>query len=162
MDLEAAAAALEPETSVTGLLRATARTLVTLVDAAGVVISRLVGEMIVDVAHYAPKGENLALGYGYLLRDYPLTRAVVEEREPKACSLLEADCDPKEAALLRELGFDSLLMVPLESNGEAWGLVEAYARERTFTAEEGEVATALAARAGALLERLGPAPPMPS
>jgi hypothetical protein len=162
MDVEAAAAALERETSVLGLLGTAARCLVELLDAGGVVISRFIGEMIVDVSQYAPDGRNLALGYGYLLSDYPLTKEVVETREPRACSLLDEDCDEQEAALLRELEFDSLLMVPLERGPEAWGLVELYARERMFVPEDAKRAAAFVARAGELLERLEPAPPMPS
>ncbi|MEO5576464.1 MAG: hypothetical protein ABIR67_11655 [Gaiellaceae bacterium] len=34
--------------------------------------------------------------------------------------------DPAEAALLERLGFDSLLMLPLRSHGQSWGLVEIY------------------------------------
>jgi hypothetical protein len=162
VDLPAAEQALERETTVAGLLQAASRVLADAVEADACAISRLIGELIVDMANFSRDGRKIVLGYGYLLSDYPLTHHAVESREPQACSLLDETCDEKEAALLRELEFDSLLMVPLERGPEAWGLVELYARERMFVPEDAKRAAAFVARAGELLERLEPAPPMPS
>jgi hypothetical protein len=161
VEVEAAEATLERQASVSRLLATSARCLVDVLGADGAAISRLVGELIVDVSHYSPEGRNLALGYGYLLSDYPLTKDVVELREPRVCSLLDADCDESEAALLRELDFDSLLMAPLERSGEAWGLVEVYAHGRRFSAQDAERAARVVARAGDVLARLAPPPPPP-
>ena len=65
-----------------------------------------------------------------------------------------ARLQPNEAALLKELRYDSLLMVPLPALGECWGLVEIYANGRHFTNEEARLAEQLAVRAGQLLEEL--------
>ena len=156
MDLPAAEQALERETTVAGLLQAATRVLADGVEADACAISRLVGELIVDMANFARDGRKMVLGYGYLLSDYPLTKESVDSREPQACSLLDETCDEKEAALLRELGFESLLMLPLEVAGRPWGLVEIYANGRAFGAEDAELARRLVRRTGELLERVEP------
>ena len=57
--------------------------------------------------------------------------------------------------MLEELGFDSLLMVPLPVGGECWALVEIYRRgQATFPPEQVTLAEGFVARAGALVERL--------
>ena len=62
----------------------------------------------------------------------------------------------QEVALLRELGFDSLLMLPLEADGTAWGLVEVYDnRTDGFTPSHVADAQRFVVRAGAALSKLG-------
>jgi GAF domain len=82
------------------------------------------------------------LGHGYLLSDYPLTRTVIETREPRSVYAPDPDADPAEVRLLHELGFDSLLMLAIETDNTAWGLVEVYGNGRRF--EESDVRTAQA------------------
>ena len=96
--------------------------------------------------------KSLHLGYGYLLSDYPLTDEVVREREPRTVSLLDPSPDPQEAKLLRELGFDSLLMLPLACGKDVWGLVEIYRSGTSFDEEAVEAASAVVARLSELLE----------
>ena len=68
-----------------------------------------------------------------------------------------------EAEVLRELGFESLLMVPLQVGGEPWALVEIYDRdERSFDDEDERLGRALAERVGERLERLAPEAATPS
>lgn len=149
------AEALARETSAPGLLHATCRELVELLDASACALSRVIGELLVGLAEYARSGRRLQLGHGYVLPDYPLTRDVIERAEPRFVSLLDDDPDPSEAVLLRELGFDSLLMLPLPSQGLCWGLVEVYVGDgRRFRDEEARLAERVVARAGELLERL--------
>jgi GAF domain-containing protein len=132
---------------VPAVLRATCRELVELVGAEGCVLSRVIGELLIEVAEYARSGNQLSLGHGYLIPDFPLTQEVIEQREARTVSLADPDADPNEAALLRELGFETLLMLPLVSRGECWGLVELYGKGDVGFAEE-EIR-----RAGPVLER---------
>lgn len=140
--------------TVAELLKAGAGELAEALDAAGCVISRLVGELIVEVAEHSQSGTSLHLGYGYLLSEYPLTDEVVREREPRTISLHDPHPDPQEAKLLHELGFDSLLMLPLACGKEDWGLVEIYRSGTSFDEDAVETAAAIVARISTLLEPL--------
>jgi GAF domain-containing protein len=151
----AAAERLRAETTVPGLLGATARTFVELLDAPGCTISRVIGDLLVDLFQHQQAGEPDRLGHGYLISDYPLTRTVIEDREPRTVFLGDPDADPAETRLLRELGFDSLLMAAIEAKDGAWGLVEVYGEKgRRFKDEEVELVRDLAAEVGDLLGRL--------
>jgi GAF domain-containing protein len=106
-------------------------------DARGCTISRVVGDLLVDLVEFAPDGRRLQLGHGYLISDYPLTREVLEQREARMVSLLDPDPEPNEARLLVELGFTSLLMLPLVVGDELWGLVEVYRTDKhPFVADD--------------------------
>ena len=90
------------------------------------------------------------MGTGYLVPDFPLTQIVLASREPRAMTLGDPDVDPAEARVLRNLEFASLLMLPLEIGGRAWGLVEVYRAEPLpFTADDMRVATEILARTSA-------------
>jgi len=100
-------------------------------------------------------GKPKRLGHGYLISDYPLTRAVIEERRPYTVSQGDQDADPSEVRLLIELGYDSLLMVAIEAEDGAWGLVEVYGEKgRRFGDEDIRVAERLAADVGQILQQL--------
>src|SRR5438874_13754549 len=127
---------------VPAVLRETCRELAELTDASACMLSRVIGELLIEVAAYSAAGRDLTLGHGYLIPDFPLTQQVIEEKEPRSVTLLDPDADPKEAELLRELGFDALLMLPLVSGEECWGLVEIYGTEgRTFGDEDAQIAS---------------------
>jgi len=133
-------------------LQATCRELVELLGADGCTLSRLLGDLLIEVAEYSPSGKRLQLGHGYLVSDFPLTREVLEQRESRTVSVHDDKSEPNEAALLRELGFDSLLMLPLEAAGEAWGLIEIYAcGERRFGEEDARLARPVLEVTGSLL-----------
>jgi GAF domain-containing protein len=151
--LAAATERLRAEKSVAGLLGATARTFVEILEAPACTISRVIGDLLVDLIQHRRAGKPDRLGHGYLISDYPLTRAVIEEREPRTVFREDPDADPSEVRLLQELGFDSLLMVAIESEHDAWGLVEIYGEQgRRFTDEEVALARKLA---GQVSEALG-------
>jgi GAF domain-containing protein len=138
---------------VPALLRATCRELVELVRADGCVLSRVIGELLIEVAEYARSGNQLSLGHGYLIPDFPLTQDVIERREARTVSLADPNPDPNEAALLRELGFETLLMLPLVSRGECWGLVELYGKGGVgFGEDDIRRAVPVVERAAALLD----------
>lgn len=104
--------------------------LVDQLDADACAISRVIGDVLILVAERVPEGGTLQQGQGYLVSDFPQTADVLRSREPRALTLDDADIDSAEASVLREHGFGSLAMLPLELNGNAWGLVEVYRIER--------------------------------
>ena len=79
-ELAAAAERLRAEQTVPGLLGALARAYVDVVGARSCTISRVIGDLLVDLIQYQQEGEPQRLGHGYLISDYPLTRAVIEEQ----------------------------------------------------------------------------------
>jgi len=146
---------LRAEKTVPGLLGATARAYVELLDAPACTISRVIGDLLVDLMQHQRSGPPNRLGHGYLISDYPLTRAVIEERQPRTVSQNDPEPDQNEVKLLRELGFDALLMVAIEAEDGAWGLVEVYGEKgRRFNDEEVELAQDLAGEVGEILRRL--------
>lgn len=126
-------------------LNALAHELVARTGADACVLSRALGDALIVVARTVPDDAMLGLGQGFLVSDYPATARVLATGEPAALTLEDADVDENEAALLRELGFATLMMLPLEVAGEAWGLVELYREDvRPFSAAEIEAARAAA------------------
>ena len=104
--------------------------LVAQLNADACAISRVIGDVLILVAERAPDGGGLQQGQGYLVSDFPQTAEVLQSGEPRALTLDDADLDSAEALILREHGFGSLVMLPLELNGSTWGLVEIYRVER--------------------------------
>jgi GAF domain-containing protein len=148
--------ALDEATTVPQLLAATARAIVDELDAGACTISRAIGDLLIDLVDYSPTGGGVQVGHGYLISDYPKTRAVLEQLLPQAVFARDPEADTREVALLRELGFDSLLMLPLEADGLAWGLVEVYDNTTGgFTEDHVVAAERFVARAGAALAKLG-------
>jgi GAF domain-containing protein len=158
-DVGGAAEQLRASANVAELLGRTAESFVDVLDAPACTISRVIGDLLVDLVQHRREGRADRLGHGYLISDYPLTRAVIEERDPQTVYTGDPDADEAETRLLAELGFDSLLMLPIEAEDAPWGLVEIYANGRRFEPGDVEVARALAAEAGEVLQRLSrPAP----
>src|SRR2546422_3061439 len=135
-DTEARLLALEREESVSGLLAAAARLLVEVLPASACAISRALGDLLVVLAEYT-ESQSVQTGHGYLISDYPATLEVLELRRSMTIAVNDPEADVQEAALLCELGFDSLLMLPLEAGGEGWGVVAGYDKGRAgFAAED--------------------------
>ena len=154
-EVSAVAERLRGETCVPGVLGVTARSLVDLLDAQGCTISRVIGDLLVDLIQHRREGEPNSFGHGYLISDYPLTREVIERREPRTVFLDDPDADESEAKLLRSLGFDSLLMIPIEAEEGAWGLVEIYGdKGRRFEDHDVEVVTGVVQQVGECLGQL--------
>lgn len=155
-DVEPALQRIEAETSVSRVLQVASAELVELFDASFASVSRVIGDLLVELSGYRRSGAAHALEL-YLVTDYPLTQEVVDGGEPHVVRRADPRADPAEAALLERLGFDSLLMLPLRSHGQSWGLVEIYVDEdRVFAADDVERATQIVERVGervALLER---------
>jgi GAF domain-containing protein len=80
---------------------------------------------------------------------------VIELGEPRTVSVGDPAGDASEIALLRELGYDSLLMLPLKLGGRCWGLVELYrSGPQTFESADVTAALAFVERTAALLDGL--------
>ena len=122
----------EEQLSVLELLRRTCSETVEALDAAAALFSRVIGDLLLELAEHTQSARTLQLGHEYLVPDYPLTQEVIETCESRTVSLLDEEPDPMEAALLAELGFDSLLMVPVQARGVCWGLLEVYAAGTAF------------------------------
>lgn len=143
---------LAAETSVSRLLQATGVELVRLLGASRCSISRVIGDLLVELSDHVRTGEPTPLQL-YLVSDYPLTQEVIEAGEPRVVLRSDPNADPAEAELLERIGFDSLLMLPLRSRGQNWGLIEIYADD-PFAEQEIQVAIEVAERVGTLLAEL--------
>ena len=128
-----------------GVLRDACDELVHTLDASGCAISRVIGDLLVQVAEDSGPLRHARSGRGYLASDYPRTEAVLREREPHATSVEDDDADPAEVSVLVDLGYVSLLMLPFVTDGEVWGLVEVYGEPgRAFDDADAERALAIA------------------
>lgn len=152
-ELELSLERIAAETSVSRLLNATCVELVELVGASRCSVSRIIGDLLVELSEHVRSGEHRPLEL-FLVSDYPLTQEVIEAGEPRVVMRSDPKADPAEAELLARLGFDSLLMLPLRSRGQSWGLIEVYADERPFPEGEIELAITVADRVGTLLAEL--------
>jgi GAF domain-containing protein len=151
----AAAERLGTAQTVAALLPATARAFAEVLEAPACTISRVIGDLLVDLIQYVQDGKQDRLGHGYLISDFPLTRTVIEEREPLTVYVGDPKADAKEIGLLNELGFDALLMVAIEAEDGPWGLVEVYGeKKRRFSDGDLELARDLAGEVGGILQRL--------
>lgn len=152
-DAMAAASALEAEVTASGVSDRLCKALVFVVGATACQASRVLGEFVVDAHEHALREVHLGDGTAYRLTDFPLTAEVLREREPRALSFADAAIDPSEAFVLRDLGMNALLMLPLYVRGTPWGLVELYEmRMRRFTDDDIAVATFLTTQAEKRLE----------
>jgi hypothetical protein len=139
---------------VPALLGTTARLLVERVEATACTISRAIGDLLVDLVDHSRHGPVQA-AHSYLISDFPLTRLVLAEGTPKRVQVGDVAADPREAALMHRLGFDSLLMLRLECDADPWGLVEIYDnRAGGFTTHDVATASRIAEGTSHELSRL--------
>lgn len=91
----------------------------------------------------------------YLISDFPETERVLREQSSLQIHVTNPEADPAEVELLQELGFRSVLMLPVSCAGRAIGLFEAYsAGGRPFSRYEIGRARIIALQMGATLERI--------
>jgi diguanylate cyclase (GGDEF)-like protein len=152
-DAIAASKAIELEESVDTVCSRLCKALVFVVGATGCTASRLDGDLIVDANKHALREVSLGDEAAYRIDDFPLTAEVLRTGRPRAISFAEGDVDPAEAFILRELGMNAVLILPLSVAGRPWGLVELYEmRLRTFTDDDIAVAEFLTMHAERRLE----------
>ena len=147
-DALAAAKSLEAEETVEGVSNRLCKSLVFVVGATACSASRVVGDYIVDATEHALREVSLGDEAAYRIADFPLTAEVLRTGEPRSVSFADGDVDPAEAFILRDLGMNALLMLPIRVGGRSWGLVELYEmRLRRFGADDIAVAQFLVAHA---------------
>ena len=162
-DAMRAATAIEAEPTARQVCDRLCKALVFVVGATACQASRVLGEYVVDANEHALREVWLGDGTAYRLADFPLTEQVLREREPRTLSFADGSVDPAEAFVLRDLGMNALLMLPLYVRGAPWGLVELYEmRLRRFTEDDIAVARFLTAHAERRLEVVAGADEPPS
>ena len=75
--------ALQGEPTLPGLLHTATREFVEVVDGVACAISRVVGDVLIQVAEHSRDGRTLVLGHGYLISDFPLTESALRQDEPR-------------------------------------------------------------------------------
>jgi hypothetical protein len=95
----------------------------------GCIVSRVIGDVLVQVAEHAPDGRSFQLGRGFLVSQFPTTAEVLRSGEASAVDLDDPEADEAEAAVLRDLAVRGVLMLALRDGTTAWGLVEVYRLE---------------------------------
>ena len=155
-DVVTATAAIESEETVDGVCNRLCKSIVFVVGATACSASRVVGDYLVDATEHALREVWLGDEAAYRISDFPLTAEALRTGQPRPVSFLDDDVDPAEAFVLRELGMNALLMLPLHVDGRPWGLVELYEmRLRRFSEDDIAVAQFLVAQAERKLEDLG-------
>lgn len=155
-DVLASAAAIEAEDTVDGVCSRLCKTLVFVVGATACSASKVDGDYLVDATKHALREVWFGDEAAYRLSDFPLTVETLRAGRPRELSFLDAEVDPAEAFILRELSMNALLMLPLRVAGRTWGLVELYERRlRRFTADDIGIARLLATQAERRLEVVG-------
>jgi GAF domain-containing protein len=144
----AAMSAIAAEDTVAGVCNRLCKALVFVVGATGCSASRVVDDYLVEATGHALREISLGDEAAYRISDFPLSAEVLRSGEPRVVSFLDDDVDPAEAFILRELGMNALLMLPLNVRGRPWGLVEVYdMRLRRFTEDDVAVAQFLVVQA---------------
>jgi diguanylate cyclase (GGDEF)-like protein len=155
-DAMAAAKAIAAEETVGGVCSRLCKALVFVVGATGCSASRVVGDYIVDATEHALRQVSLGDEAAYRIADFPLTAEVLQSGEARAVSFVDGDVDPAEAFILRDLGMNALLMLPITVSGRPWGLVELYEmRHRRFGEDDVAVAEFVVSQAARRLESIG-------
>ena len=137
----------------------TSRLCVALVDetgASGCIVSRVIGDVLVQVAEHAVDGRTFQLGRGFLVSQFPATAGVLESGIARAVSVDDEDPDVAEVGVLETLAMTSVLMLAMGAQESAWGLVEVYRDSGAFAADDIERATRVVAAASSrLVEHVG-------
>ncbi|HEU5264395.1 MAG TPA: diguanylate cyclase, partial [Gaiellaceae bacterium] len=121
-DALVASAAIEAEESVEAVCNRLCKALVFVVGATVCSASRVVGDFVVDATDHALRDVSLGDEAAYRIDHFPLTAEVLRTGRPRAISFADGDVDPAEAFILRELGMNALLLLPLRVSGRSWGL----------------------------------------
>jgi GAF domain len=123
----------------------------------GCIVSRVIGDVLVQVAEHAPDGRSFQLGRGFLVSQFPTTAEVLTSGEASAVSLDDPAADAAEAAVLRDLAVRGVLMLALHDGTTSWGLVEVYRLDPAAFAPDdmqraGQIVRTAEARLGVILD----------
>lgn len=126
--------------------------LATEVGGVGCIVSRVIGDVLVQVAEHADDGRSFQLGRGFLVSQFPTTGEVLRTGRAQAVSVQDSRADAAELTVLHDLGVSAVLMLSLRGEAAAWGLVELYRNDPpSFAPAEIERAQALVVEAEAPL-----------
>jgi len=94
------------------------------------------------------------IGQIYLLEDYPTTAEVLSTRQPRVIQATDQEADLSERALLEQLGYQSLLLVPMVARDQVMGLLELFEgrQVRDFSEDDVRLAQTLANQAAIAIE----------
>jgi PAS domain S-box-containing protein len=148
-----ASAALSSSLELKDVLAALAEHVMHVVKGAGCVLSRWdqATNRVVTLVNRFEDPERVGTGEeSFDLHDYPLTAHVLERRELAVVAVDDPNTDPAEAALLKQMGAQTLLMLPLVARDQVVGLMELYSDVPgyRFTAAHIRLAQTLADQAG--------------
>jgi GAF domain-containing protein/DNA-binding response OmpR family regulator len=92
--------------------------------------------------------------WDFKLDEYPATQRVMDRMQPGVFRMDDPDLDPEEQRFMEESGAYSLVIIPLVIKGAARGILEIEGRreETRFTAEQVNLATAMANQTAAALD----------
>jgi transcriptional regulator with GAF, ATPase, and Fis domain len=151
-----ASGAIWAEESVDAVLERLSKAIAFVVGATAAAISKVEGPRLADTVMHSLRDVDLGEDSTYLIADFPVTQGVLESGSVKSLSFLDEDLDSAEAFVLRELGMNAVLLVPLVVHGRPWGLVEVYdMRLRRFEPDEESVSAFLVSQAARRIEALG-------
>jgi diguanylate cyclase (GGDEF)-like protein len=160
-EVVAATAAIDREETAEGVCSRLCKSLVFSVGVTACAVSRVAEGHLVDTARHSLREVSLGADVAYRIDDFPLTAETLATGEPRSVSFLDADVDPAEAFVLRELGMNALLMLALRVDDAPWGLVELYEmRLRRFSEDEIAVARFLTTHAERRLAVVGTRTPL--
>jgi GAF domain-containing protein len=110
-------------------------------------------ETLVDYSLTSPDDSDPP-GTTYDLRDYPATRRVLETGRPIVVQHDDPMADETEVALMRDQGIRTLLMLPLVTRDQVFGLVELVdeVETRNYTTGQIRLAQSLAVQAAISIE----------
>ncbi len=116
-----------------------------------ILISIIDGEELVMIGSAGPDRSEQR----FRIADYPETERLLREQGSIQIHVTDPEADPAEIEVLKELGYRSVLMLPVSCAGRAIGLFEAYsAGGRPFSRYEIGRARIIALQLGSTLERI--------
>jgi len=118
-----------------------------LTGATGAAVSRWDRDrnVLVRLVHHSHNAESAVVSPEEMpVHGLPATLSVLEHQEPRQIRLYNPRDDAEERRQLRELGFGTMLMLPLVARGQTIGLMEiADVHDRPFTAQDVEFCQAV-------------------
>jgi excisionase family DNA binding protein len=148
--------ALAMKLDLTELLLEIAMRMTSLLDSHFCAISEYdrANDAIITLAEYDHAGQRLPDASPYKIKDFPLTRKVLDEQTTAVVNVDDPGADPAEVAELRREGDRSLLMVPLIVQGYTIGLLEVVdqKRSRHYSRQELRLAGAIAGQASVAIQ----------
>lgn len=135
------------------------RGLANLTDVDDVALSLIAGEELRIVTQHAwTTSEDV-----FLLADYPASQLTLNTASPVSIRVDDPSADPAEVRLLREIGFGTLLMVPVVEGADQLALIEWFCvATRDWSAAELRLARDIAEATREVLVRFRKSDPVPA